>query len=96
MYEYDHIFCHGAEPERSDGFSLTEFSADGKRTILELWRYEQGQTAASSPGTPNRSELYAEPAFFDDSDAMNTFLANCCVSAYDAGAQELQLLYMVI
>ena len=74
-----------------DGFSLTEFTLGGKRALLELWRYEQGQTAPSSPGIPNRSELYAEPELFNDPETMNTLLANCSSVAREAGTSEIQL-----
>ena len=74
-----------------DSFSLAEFTLRGKRAMLELWRYEQRQTAPSSPGIPNHSELYAEPELFVDPEMMNTLLANCAAVAREAGASEIQL-----
>ena len=76
-----------------DQWSATELSPSGHRAVLELWRYEPGNAPDPPipPGTPNRTELYAEPDVLASAEAMSEVLRNCAAIAAKHGATQIEL-----
>ena len=61
------------------------------RAVLELWRFEGGDSRPVPQNPPNKSELFVEPKALSSSKIMSDLLAECTAQAGEVGAKEIQL-----
>ncbi len=82
-------FSHRDEEEPTH---FVELTWPDKRAIVELWRYRPGlDNAPVPPNSPNRSELYVEPAALTSSELMSEILAESAAVAGELGAETVEL-----
>ncbi len=79
------------DPEQQLAFSaIHEIAWEENRALLELW-WDDEESPAPSPWSPNNAELYVTPAVMKSVPQFSALLRECACLAAEVGAQEILL-----
>jgi hypothetical protein len=70
---------------------ILELSWPRMRALVELWRFERGDSRPVPENPPNKSELFVEPKALTSPGMMADILGECAALAGEVGAKEIQL-----